>query len=412
VLGFRGVVGYRGDLRAAALATVATLATGGAVGCSTSSSGGSDASDEHPITGVSPDAGGEDASEGGPTTLMTTLRVAQLSSDLGTIDLCYRASAAETFTGPILASAPASSDAGMPDDAGPDAADAASFDAGALDVGALDAGPADSGVIGTPDVAVADAGPADAASPDATMADATLTDATVGPDGSPSDATADVSADAGPTTGLAYLQVSSYVTIAGAGTFDVVIVPGGQGECTNAILEREVTLNPGSRATLALQGSAGIDAGAPGALGMITMVDDPAVVAGATRTRVFDAARGPFGVPSPATLAVGVKGTPSLSLALAAPNAAPMPNATPPTADALGYHTDVPVAAPAELRIQDADAGVASWLSVPADLQLVAGTIHTGFIVADPVYAFAVLWCDDTNFGTAASSCTLLVRGP
>jgi hypothetical protein len=395
-------------------------------GCSVSSAGQNDASDEHSLTGSNPEAGEGDASDASALTLTTTLRLAQLSRDLGPIDVCYRASSAQTFSGPIFSSQP------VPIDAGVGVGDGGLVDA-AIDSPSLDSS-----------VAVPDAGPTDATIQDSTVTDSPAPDATspdaASFDAGPSDAgTAEVGADSGPaitdaavgdatteagaSSGLAYLQVSNYVTIQGAGTFDIVVVSAGQGSCTSPIVDRKLTLDDGKRTTLALFGSAALEAGANGALDMIAMVDDPSVVAGETRTRFFDSARllADVGLPeSPEPLLVSVIGMPTLDLATIVLGAAPGPSSNAPTQDALGYHTDVPVSGLSRLRIERApaadgpdgstEAGAALWLSSPQDLHLDPGSIHTGFVVGNPAGDLATLWCDDTSFGSAASACTLLLE--
>jgi hypothetical protein len=376
---------------------------------------------------------------------MTTVRVAQLSRDVGAVDICYRSVLSQTFTGPVFSSPMAP------------VGDAGSGDAGSGDATRLDGEPdsqtdgaADSEADGTTDGATDSETPAGEAGPDAPPdvidassplvdataeagQDATVTDATVrdAADGGPSeeagtapdaapDVTADAAMEAGTSSGLTYLQVSNYVAIMGAGTFEIVVVPGGQGTCTNALIDRMVTLDDGKRGTLAIYGSREVEAGAPSALAMLAMVDDPVAVASSTRTRFFDSAP-PDSADAEAesALLVSVVGTPTLELEVVLPGSAPEPSATPPTADALGYHTDVPVAAPARLRLDrypgavvdgGLDAGTPVWLGSSVDLRLVAGSIHTGFLVRDTMGDFAVLWCDDTSFGSALSACTLVLR--
>jgi hypothetical protein len=424
VLGFGWLAPRRRQALSLALSLACLPATWA---CSSSSEGPTDAADEHSLTGSNPDGGAGEAGDGGALTLTTTLRLAQLSRDLGVVDVCYRSPSSQTFSGPIFASAMIPVDSGAGSD-------------GAARDGATDA--ADTGQVVASD-AGQDATVTDATRSDSSASDATLSDAATDAEGdtsvrdaAPSDAleeapardasspdagdasTPDASPEAGSSSGLAYLQVSSYVTIQGAGTFEIIVVPGGQGSCTSPILDRKVTLDDGKRATLATFGSAGAEAGAYDALDLVAMVDDPSIAMGGTRTRFFDSARNApdaGAVPSPPELLVSVVGSPTLELALVVPGAAPMPNATPPTADALGYHTDVPVAAPAQLRIQaDADGGLDAsaplWVSTPVDLHLDPASLHTGFLVRSALGEFAVLWCDDTSFGSASSACTLLLR--
>jgi hypothetical protein len=406
----RSVVNTRTTLAAGCLAVLAAVASA----CSPSSAGPNDASDEHGLTGMNPEAGAGDGGDGAAMGLTTTLRLAQLSRDVGGVDVCYRAYASQTFSGPIFASATVPIEAGTPDAGRPD---------GASGDAAIEAARPDAAQDATIDGAVADSTTSDAEAADATPSDATLADA--GSDASIEDAAGDAAdsaiaeagAEAGSSSGLSYLEVSSYVSIPGAGTFEIVIVPGGQGSCTNAIVDRKVTLDDGKRATLALFGSAQAEAGAFNALDLIAMVDDPSIVTAGTRTRFFDSARNATDAAAPAQLLISVVGMPSQALAVVTPGAAPSPSASPPTADALGYHTDVPVAAPADLRIQadiDSDAGLDAgpplWASSPVDLHLDPASLHTGFVVRDTMGQFAILWCDDTSFGSAASACTLLLR--
>jgi hypothetical protein len=409
----------------------------GAAACAPSSGGGADASAEHSITGANPEAGPDGGAEDASPSLMTTVRVAQLSRDVGAVDICYRSVLSQTFTGPVFSSPIMSvGDAGS--------GDASSQDASAVD-GSSDGGnpTLDGGADAASDVtddsspptdAAAEAGPdstaTDATATDATVTDATVTDATLrdaAPDVAPPeeagperDATTDAAMHGGGSAGLTYLQVSNYVTIMGAGTFEIVVVPGGQGTCTNAIIDRMVTLDDGKRGTLAIYGSPEVEAGSPNALAMVAMVDDAVAVASSTRTRFFDsAAADSADAEAASALLVSVVGMPTLELEVVLPDSAPGPSATPPTADALGYHTDAPVMAPARLRLDrytgavmdgGLDASAPVWLGSPMDLRLVAGSIHTGFLVRDTSGDFAILWCDDTSFGSALSACALVVR--
>ncbi len=139
-----------------------------------------------------------------------TVRIAQLSADLGAIDLCYRPTGTTSWTGPIFATLHPVVDAGI--------------DATITDASIPDGAP-DSSAPGD-----------DASPPDATTSD----DASSSDAGAPWDAGAPY--DAGPPIGVAFESVSTYVTLAGSGTFDVAIVDSGSVSCTTPLAVDRVTL--------------------------------------------------------------------------------------------------------------------------------------------------------------------------
>ncbi len=356
-------------------------------GCGNGSAGGADASTDSGVIvggmdGGVMDGGGSDA--GG---LTTTIRLAHLSPDTGNVDLCYRAPNAQVFTGPVFSPSPTDAGAGEPDagDSGTSDADGGSGQDAAADA-PVDAPP---GGDAAPDSGEADAG-GDAASAD----------------GSASDGEAE---DGGGPPGLAYLHVSAYAPLRGAGTFDLAIVAAGQGSCTAPIVEARVTLDAGKQSTVVLLGLTSVDGG-PQAAAVVAFTDDRTVASESTRTRFIHAALGTTSSAPEGPLQAGiVTGTTTIPFAATIlPQQAATPGVTP-AVDVLGYHTDGLLAAPQAVTLGPAaDAGGAAWTGAPSDLGLEAASVHTAFVVSDPQGALAVLWCSDTTEGNQAPTCVTL----
>jgi hypothetical protein len=321
-------------------------------GCTSKSSPGTQPTADAGIIGSSSDAGPGDAPAGDAPTLSTALRFAHLSPDLPAIDVCYMAPSAQTVTGPVLFPSASPVDASTPPDA--DVLDAQT---------------------------VSDAGAGDASASEAAAGDAS-------------------------TSGLSYLGVTSYLTIPTAGTFQILVVPAGGGSCNGALFQAPVTLDTGKEYTLALFGRTQQDAGSSDALALVALTDNPASVAGATRTRFFHAALGVGTTPAAGPLSVSAIGALTLGLGTVSPGQTTTPSATPPTVDVLGYHTDVPLAPPAAFRLEGVDDASGSvWSSAVSDFGLTAASVHTGFIASGEGGGFTLLWCNDTTYGEAMASC-------
>src|SRR5450631_2574245 len=101
-------------------AALLLLTSAAAGGCSNQGAA-ADASADYRGVQPGPEAGGGDAEpEGGPE-VITTLRLANMSPDLGQVDFCWRVAGASVFTGPVDVTPP---------DAGTGAGDAGLADAG------------------------------------------------------------------------------------------------------------------------------------------------------------------------------------------------------------------------------------------------------------------------------------------
>ena len=355
-------------------ALVALVGAALGCGCRDTTAVSLDASDEHGIIGNPTDASGVDASAPDAGMLTTTLRLANLSPDLGPIDFCYRAPAMQTFNGPVLSPGMPGMTAG---DAGAEAAADASAETG--DAAApLDGGPRDA----TPEAASV---------PDASVEE-------TGPD---------TGLDAGPP-GVPTFQITSYLQLEGAGTFDFAIVRAGALTCDKPLYTAQATLDSGKSSTLALMGIAAAEAGAGDALRAVTFTDDPTVVMTSFRARFIDAAFG-FGMtPTHGAWQVSLGGGMISSLGVVPLGDHSAPSSTPPV-DPLGYLTGVPVSPPAALHLDAADdAGAFSWATSSVDLGLAGGSVHTGFIVSDARGLLDVLWCNESNLATPMMSCALL----
>ena len=324
-------------------------------GCSSGDDGGgADASfdgvvTQPPLDGSQPLDGGDGA------TSAPLVRVAHLALDVGPLDVCYRTSPSDAFTGPLLVPAGA--------------------DADAADVGAP---PSDAGDAGDA-AATSDAGPA--------------------PPGAGA---------------LRYATVSAYLPFP-AGSVEIAVVSAWDRSCASPRARLRVTLDPGERATVAMMGVPGADAGTDRELGLVLFVDDVTTAPTHARMRFIHAALG-SNKPGAAQDA-GVDGTlplaasaleGSVEVPLAAridPRHAATPSDEAPLVDALGYHEERPLGSVALRLAAAADAGSFTWTSGVGSLGLAVGSLHTGFVVVDEQRAIAVLWCDDL---AATPSCQLV----
>jgi hypothetical protein len=395
-------------------------------------------------------------------TLHTSLRLALLAPLSYGVDVCLKQNGG-VYAGPLLYELPSLPDAGA--DARRDTGAEPTNKDGSVT-------PSDSANDGenldapTSDGEVTDASADGPGSHDATVPHDATTDAS-------SDATRDVdgadhSVDGGldassrPDSGVRVGgvppgYVSSYLTVAGAGTFDVAIVVGGASSCTTPapLAVQRITLDAGKLSTLIVLGpgassrldagpvegkdgglvadadasrqEAATDAAAP-SLSIIVLTDEPAVSTTTTRARFFNATSSSDAAPGPLSVA-------AVEQAMVIPltnevlvDAVGSQHHANPAVDSLGYWSGAPLvsATPIGLRVttgtdagsNPVDAGDASsaprtsWtFASNSSFDLVApSTNHTGFIVGDPGdpdVGLSLLWCDDTSSASVLNeSCT------
>jgi hypothetical protein len=375
-----------------AVATAAPLVAAVALaqGCGSSAIAPADATADY-MAHLPQEDGGDDGGDaaGGDATVLNTvsaLRIAHLSPDLPEVDFCWRIAGSVTYTGPVLSRgwAPPAQDAGEAWDAVSDAADA---DATSAPVDARE------DAQDARDEEHVDAGDAG----DATMdAEPDVVDAG---DGGQTDAQVVT------PPGLSYGEVTSTIQLDTSGTFDFALVPAGSKSCDSALFVGHVTLDAGKHATVAVVGLLAAlqsDAETAQALSIVSFTDDGALDPQNARLRIVHAALGWPAVPadSPAPqLSVDV-GSREIA-AEVDPKHASATSSTP-MVDALGYATVAPVTVPAVVTLRGrGDAGADEWSTVPVDLDLVAGTLHTAFIVSQPLGSLGLVWCSDA--ATAAS---------
>jgi hypothetical protein len=327
------------------------------------------------LTFVTPggDSGAEDAeSDGGPT-LTSTMRLANMSPDLGQVDFCWRVTGSSTFVGPVIAT---------------------SLDAG-VDVS-------------TPDAAVGEAGdassshPVDAAEEEASsdgdvegsMEASAGIDALAGDDGggdAAADAETGATAPSGVPVQVAFGQMTGFVSIPAIGTLDIALVSPNQLSCNDPAFIGRVTLDPGKNATVVVMGLSTPEAGPGSGLVMKSFTDEPADPATA-RVRLVHAALGWPGedAPTPA-LAVTLAGQVTVDLA---PTDTPVAS-TSPLVDALGYVVAPTFAGPAPVSLSTlGDAGTHTWTTDFFQLDLQPGASLSAFVVSQAGGALGLVWCD------------------
>ena len=327
----------------------------------------SDASDDGLVVGQGNDASSPFDAPYDAATPGVVVRIAQLSPDLGAIDLCYRPTGTTSWTGPIFATLHAP------------------VDAGSVDAGGGDAGPVDA-----------------AASYDASATDA----------GAVLDAGAPY--DAGTPIGVAFESVSTYVALAGSGTFDVAVVASGSVSCATPEALDRVTLTPSEHATLVVMGSAALDASAADALQVVAFEDDSSVDPTSARLRFIHAGLGASASPPLPAISVELRFSDQTSIPIAAdvePGQAASASTTAPLVDSLGYATLAATSAPASIVLHttnDASAA-AMWFTSVAPLGLTTSSLHTAFVY-DAAPSVSVLYCEDLSVGGSSTSspCTVL----
>lgn len=336
-------------LRVVVLAWPLALLAAQAAGCAEDgATGGSD--DEGPGQGATrPEAGVGGSEDDRPSSIM---RLAHLADGVDEIDFCYRPSGTGSFEGPVLARGTSPERDGGPDaDAGDDAGEALDADA--------------------------DGGDAEAGSPT--------------------------------TAPIAPRTVSRYLVLPAAGPLTLAVVRGGASSCANPLATGDVTLDPGKLTTVVVLGTR--EGEGATALGVTAFVDDRRTEPDKARVRLVNAALGD-GTRAPSALAVrAVAGTTTVLADRIEPRKKGAASMTIPV-DELGYATVAPVPPPTTLAIgpaadTSADAAPEPWQSAATDLELVGGSLHTGFVVSEGT-AFAVLWCADTRTAGDRTACSLV----
>jgi hypothetical protein len=437
-----------------------------ATGCSTPSAAPptSDAAVDHGTVPTPPDAVAGRDSGFDAATEQTSLRLALLSSLGFGVDVCISSFTTGAQQGPLLYN---QHQLQTQPDAGHDAAHDA---AGAAETGGA---PPDAAIDG------ASAGDAGATQTDATL-DATLpTDATFTADAA-HDATLDASGDGStdahdamvsgadgasaidggtPFGGVLAEQVTNYLAIAGAGTFEVSIVPGGASTCACPLARRLVTFDSGKFYTLVVGAlaPAGSDAGglvdatatdaarsgdaalldaapadacaAPTSLSIVPLTDEPLLTATLARARFFNAI-GFDPVSSNDAGAVGALRVAVVEQSAIVPLASRVPvdqvsSASPanPGVDALGYWTGTLSVTTSLVHLRvgpvtdvGGEAGVDGAVTAPFSsfvtsdgFDLVASTNHTGFLAGGGAAPLTLLWCNDSiTLGAVYTSCELV----
>jgi hypothetical protein len=361
---------------AAAIAALTAAATS-ALACTPTSGNGLDASLDHlgivPVAEAGEDAGGGDAQGG----TQTTLRLANMSPDVGAVDFCWRVSGSATFTGPVLGGSldggttggsgegeeAGPGEGGAGDDAGEDAGDATEPADATTEAGAEDGGMADAHADGT----TVDGG-------DAGGADATLPDAMA------------------PQPPVGFASMSAAVTLPTSGTLDIGLVAAGQLSCGAPVAVGTVTLDAGKITTLTVMGLAGADAGSQSALSIVAFTDELAY-ASIAKVRFVHAALGWPGT--------GESPAPPLSVragsVVLAPEVDPRhatTQATMPPVDPLGFASVQSVAGETVLTLSTLGDGAAyAWSTGFVGIDAIPGTVNTGFIVSQSAGGLGVAWC-------------------
>ena len=293
----------------------------------------SDASFDSASPPPTPDAAGLDdvTDAGSPAT--TTFRLAHLSPDVGRIDVCYRTSPSDAFTGPMIA-ASGNTDASVSVDATPLA------DAG-------DSGPERAGLSfpnvttwftvqtsGAFEIAVASATDGSCSTPRARQR---------------------ITLDPGKRSTVALLGLFG-ADAGAAASLDIVAFTD------------DITPAPGAARTRFIHAALGTSKVVPAPSYAVKAVDGPTIVSLSSRVDAKKASAPTTVDPSIDTLGYHV-GQP---LALGS------------------LHLE-------GINVAAIDAGPALWSSPTQPLDMSASSTHTGFIVTEPNGKLAVLWCNDTT---------------
>ncbi len=335
------------------------------------------------------DSGNEDAEGDGGGVLSSTMRLANMSPDLGPVDFCWRVAGSGSFTGPVIAT---------PLDAGIGSSPQDASDAGdvAVEAESLDDGSTEAAEDAWPDGAVE--GETDASS-DATVDAPTPSDAGE----ASSDATASV--EAGVPVQVAFGAMTEFVELPAIGTIDIALVSPGQLSCSVPAFVGHVTLDPGKPATVAVMGLLGVDAGAASALVMKSFTDEP-TSAQSIQVRFVHAALGWPGSAEPAP-PLAVQAGSALLVPELDPTEVAAPSASP-AIDPLGYATAPTFDAPAPIELSSlGDAAPRTWTTPFFSLGLVPGTSHTAFVVSLGQGALGIAWCGSSQSVELPGSCVL-----
>jgi hypothetical protein len=434
-----------------------------------------DAALDHVSTPTVPDAATTPEAGSDAAQLGANIRVALLSSLGFGVDICV--TSASSTQGPLLYAQhqlQSALDAGSRD-AGREAGDGGRVDGGSTGVdGAADAR---LDAVGSQSDATRDGSrdaPVDAAF-DTTLEggrDATpdgTRDSTLNADAGGRDASSAI--DGGtPFGGVLAEQVTNYLVISGAGTFDVAVVAGGSSMCgVCPLAHRLVTLDSGKFYTLVVgaptpvASDAGGDSsdrrdakgdaptpsdaasgpdGADGAdattgdaartcpptlpLMIVPLTDEPALGPSA-RARFFNATNfnptlGDGGTLHPFRVAIVEQNAIVPLASEIPPGQTALPNPANPGVDTLGYWTgglsstmslvDLRIGAPVDAGPDasvDGGVGQPSWTFVAEDnFDLLASTVHTGFIAGGSGSPLTLLWCSDsTTIGAVYTTCEM-----
>jgi hypothetical protein len=371
-------------------------------GCS-SAGNAADASADSTFVIPGADANNGEAEGDGGVGIATTMRLANMSPNLGPVDFCWRVTGAGSFTGPVLGGPADGGILGPPPDATADAGSDASD--------AMEPHDVDSASDGN-DASSSEAEPIEDAA-DASFGDAELDAPGDGgaEGGGPEDSGQDVDAqrvDAGPPVQVAFGSIGPFVQLPVAGTLDIALVAPHQLSCDQPRFIGQVTLDPGKFATATIMGLLGADAGATSALVIKAFTDEP-VNGGPAQLRFIHAALGSNGAPgsegAPGPLSVQVGGI------VVAPDLDPTQVAaasTSPPIDSLGYATVGTVVSPGPLELSTlGDAAPHTWTTPFFEFGLLPGTTHTAFIVSLGAGALGVAWCGVTELGGLPPACVI-----
>jgi hypothetical protein len=385
------------------LALLAALAVPGAAvlptaGCS-NQAGPSDASADGTIVLPGPDSGNDEAESDGASALFSTMRLANMSPDLGAVDFCWRVYGASTFTGPVIMG---SLDAGAPGPGTPDAAEGGGAGEAGADTSAgddeLEGGPGNAsdgseigeGGDGGPAEAEADGSPGDAASDASDSAE---------------DEGASAPGEAGAVVQVSFGAMTGLVQLPAIGTLDIALVSPNQLSCESPAYVGQVTLDPGKTATVVVMGLRGVDAGGESSLVLRSFTDEPADPTTA-RVRLVHAALGwPHGNgPAPP---LSVQAGSSVLANEIDPGQIAM-TSTSPGVDALGYAVAPAFSSPAPVELFTiGDAAPRTWSTPFFPVGLLPGVSVTAFIVSGTQGTLGVVWCGGAQSGELPGSCML-----
>jgi hypothetical protein len=358
-------------------------------GC-TNQGASADAGSDGTIVMAGGDSGSEDAESDGSGVLSSTMRLANMSPDLGPVDFCWRVAGSGSFTGPVIATP---LDAGV----GPGPQDASEAGDATVDAESLDASSDEPAEDDAPDGAVEGEGDSES--------DASLDAAGPSPDAGETTGDATTSVDAGVPLQVAFGAMTAFVELPAIGTLDIALVSPGQLSCNDPAFIGHVTLDPGTPATVAVMGLLGADAGSAAAIVMKSFTDEPTSALG-IQVRFVHAALGWPGGDGPAP-PLAVRAGSALLVPELDPTEVPAPSVSP-SIDSLGYVTAPTFDAPAPIELSSlGDASPRTWTTPFFSLGLVPGTSHTAFVVSLGQGALGIAWCGGSQSVELPGSCVL-----